>query len=216
MQEQFSHFLNKLQAYLPTIYANSAIIVAIILFFMFWALKSQLKRQNRRFLRELKQELHKQSQKMNQASSSSEQIKASLIEQKIMIYQEFVNLRANHQVELQNAGENGLSAKRYYYYFTAFRDLVINNRFYVSQESEFVFNQLMQDNAASLLKIKQLEHDFAELANEAPADRYALEQLIEQESSVLDTFQQESKAEMERFLEIIDADVLKLRSEINL
>ncbi len=91
---------------------------------------------------------------------------------------------------------------------------MIHNRFYLAQETEFVFSQMMQDNAASLLKLKHLENEFAELASEAPTDRYALEQLIEQETIVLETFHQESRAEMERFLEMIDNDVLKLRSEL--
>lgn len=214
MQEQFIYFLNNWQTYLPIIRENSAIIAAIILLFMIWALKSQILRQNRRFMRELKQEWHKQNAAANPHVPASDHIKASLIEQKILLYQDFVNLKAERVVELQNSGEGGLSAKRYYYYFKELRDLVINNRFYMSQESEFVFNQLMQDNASILLKIKHLEHEFAELANEAPTDRYALEQLIEQETMALEAFYQASQPEMERFLEMIDSDVLALRAEI--
>lgn len=214
MQQQFTYFMNNLQAYLPMIRENIAIIAAIILLFMIWALKSSILRQNRRFLRDMKQEWSKQSQHNQPVSQASDGVKANLIEQKILVHQALVNLKADRAVELQSLGENGLSAKRYYNYFKEFRDIVIHNRFYLAQETEFVFSQMMQDNAASLLKLKHLENEFAELASEAPTDRYALEQLIEQETIVLETFHQESRAEMERFLEMIDNDVLKLRSEL--
>lgn len=215
MREQFNHFWNNWQAYWPMVQANSAIIVAIILLFVIWALKSQILRQNRRFLRELKQEWQKQNAKNPTAAPAANAVKASLIEHKVMIYQDFVNLKAERMVEQQQAGENGLSAKRYYDYFKAFRDLVVGNRFYVGQESEFIFNQLMQDNAAALLKLKQLENEFAQLTSETPSDRYALEQLTEQEAMALETFYQESRAEMERFLELIENDILKLRADID-
>lgn len=216
MQEQFIYFLNNWQTYLPIIRENSAIIAAIILLFMIWALKSQIKRQNRRFLRELKQEFSKQMQTTQKTeNASANYVKANLIEQKILVHQDIVNLKAERMVEQQSLGEGGLSAKRYYYYFKEFKDIVVNNRFYLAQETEFVFSQIMQDHAASLLKLKHLEHEFAELANEAPTDRYALEQLIEQETIVLESFYQESRAEMERFLEMVDNDVLALRAEID-
>lgn len=215
MQQQFISFLNNWQTYLPIIRENSVIIFAIILLFVIWALKSQIKRQNRHFLHELKQEFNKQIQDTPKTEHTSNYIKASLIEQKVLVHQDLVNLKAERMVEQQSLGENGLSAKRYYYYFKEFKDIVINNRFYLTQETEFVFSQIMQDHAASLLKLKHLENEFVELANEAPTDRYAFEQLIEQETMTLEAFYQDSRAEMERFLAMIDDDVLKLRAEID-
>ncbi len=82
MQQQFTYFMNNLQAYLPMIRENIAIIAAIILLFMIWALKSSILRQNRRFLRDMKQEWGKQSQHNQPVSQTSDGVKANLIEQK--------------------------------------------------------------------------------------------------------------------------------------
>ncbi len=120
MQQQFTYFMNNLQAYLPMIRENIAIIAAIILLFMIWALKSSILRQNRRFLRDMKQEWGKQSQHNQPVSQTSDGVKANLIEQKILVHQALVNLKADRAVELQSLGENGLSAKRYYNYLKNF------------------------------------------------------------------------------------------------
>lgn len=219
MQLQLTEIMNYVQSILPLIRANIVILTAIILVLLIWILKSQIVRQNRRFLLDLKKEWKQQNQQVTQSSmiapTSSGSLKSSLLEQKILVYQTLVNLKNEMITEQQNLFENGLTAKRYYHYFKEFRDIVIHSRFYLASETEFTFSQMMQDSAPQLLKIKHLENEFAEQATLPSTDRYALEKLIEQETVVLETFHQNSRVQMIHFLDMIDDDAAKLRTELN-
>ena len=205
MQLQLTEIMNYVQSILPLIRANIVILTAIILVLLIWILKSQIVRQNRRFLLDLKKEWKQQNQQVTQSSviapTSSGSLKSSLLEQKILVYQTLVNLKNEMITEQQSLSENGLTAKRYYHYFKEFRDIVIHSRFYLASETEFTFSQMMQDSAPQ--------------ATLPSTDRYALEKLIEQETVVLETFHQNSRVQMIHFLDMIDDDAAKLRTELN-
>lgn len=219
MQSQLVELMKLLQSGMPMIRENIAILTAIILVLLIWVLKNQILHQNRHFLQELKREWHQKNThtpiSLPSVSAVSANLSANLLEQKIAVYQALVNLKDERILEQQNLDENGLTAKRYYHYFKEFRDIVTHSRFYLAQETEFAFSQMMQECAPQLIKLKHLENEFNELATLPSADRYALEKLIEQETVVLETFHQNSRQQMARFLDMLDDDTMQLRLQLS-
>lgn len=220
LQQYIQLIWDSVQPYLPWVQENIAILTAIIVVLIVWMLKKQIVRQNRRLIQEIEREraefrgfLDKNMQ-TSVTGTPNAVAYPNLMENRILVYQELVNLKAEWMSLQHQLSENHLPAKRYYHYFKEFRDVVTHNRFYLTQETERLFSEIMQTCSPQLLKLKHLENEFADLASEPSADRYTLEQLIEQETVVLETFQRQSEAQMDAFLERIDIDVLHLRSDL--
>lgn len=220
---QLSDFLENIYFILPIVRENSSILLAVGTILIVWVLKRQILRQNQKFLHDLKQIQSISTKEIAPQTTpppptlphQSAAHYQNLLENKINVYQELMEIKNEFLYTQHNLAENGLTAKKYYAFFKEFRDLVTHNRLYLVSETDAIFSEIMQESSQYLFKIKHLESEFHEVASQPAADRYILEQLIEQETVVLEKFHQQSYPKMEQFMDMIDNDVAQIRLRLD-